>query len=119
MYPDITPAELESRRGGAASPFLLDVREPFECAEGMIPGAINIPMGELAARGREVPRDREIVVICRSGNRSAMVCLALARAGLPVANLAGGMIAWQRHTGTGASDAVLASRPVDPFTCCR
>jgi rhodanese-related sulfurtransferase len=116
MYPDITPEELAARLGSADAPFLLDVREPSECAAGMIPGAVNIPMGELAARGREVPRDREIVVICRSGNRSGMVCLALARAGLPVSNLAGGMIAWQRHVG---GPPVAATRAVEASTCCR
>lgn len=53
-----------------AGAFILDVREPEEWVEYHIPGATLIPLGELEARVNEVPTDREIVVVCRSGNRS-------------------------------------------------
>ncbi len=50
--------------------FLLDVREDSEWDEYHVPGTTHIPLGELAARVDELPRDRQIVVVCRSGNRS-------------------------------------------------
>ena len=94
MYADITATQLLERLDRGGEPFILDVREPEEFAEWAIPGALNVPLGQLAARGRELPRDREIVVVCASGNRSSQAAMALARAGLPVANLKGGMLAW-------------------------
>ena len=54
----------------AGNAFLLDVREPFELAVESVPGAVNIPLGQLRARLGELPRDREIHVICRSGQRA-------------------------------------------------
>ena len=54
----------------AESGFLLDVREPLELAVENVPGALNIPLGQLRARLGELPRDREIHVICRSGQRA-------------------------------------------------
>lgn len=79
----------------AAGAFALDVREETEWAAGHIAGAAHIPMGELAARQAEIPRERPIVAICRSGSRSAAVTEALCRAGYDVENLAGGMKAWK------------------------
>ena len=74
--------------------WLLDVREPHEFAAGHIDGAVTIPMGQLAARQDELPHDRLIVCVCRSGNRSGMVTEALVRAGYQAANMDGGMLAW-------------------------
>ena len=54
----------------AENGFLLDVREPSELAVESVPGAVNIPLGQLRARLGELPRDREILVICRSGQRA-------------------------------------------------
>jgi rhodanese-related sulfurtransferase len=78
--------------------FLLDVREPLEWDAGHIDEAVHIPMGELNARIGEIPRDRPIVCVCRSGNRSQAVTDALNRAGYTAHNLEGGMHAWQ-HAG--------------------
>ncbi|HKI93144.1 MAG TPA: rhodanese-like domain-containing protein [Gaiellaceae bacterium] len=75
----------------------LDVREAYEWAEGHIAGALHVPLGELGQRLHEVPRDRRIVAVCRSGNRSGAVTQALAQAGYDVLNLAGGLISWHRH----------------------
>ena len=75
--------------------FVLDVREPDEWAAGHIEGATLIPLGELASRVAEVPTDREIVVVCRSGNRSAQgrdILLDAGRTG--VTSMAGGMNDW-------------------------
>lgn len=75
---------------------LVDVREPYEWREGHAPGARHIPLGELTRRLRELPADRHLVTVCRSGHRSARAAAMLAREGLQVSNLAGGMRAWAR-----------------------
>lgn len=78
--------------GGA---LLLDVREPDEWVAGHIPGSVHIPLGQLAARVSEVPADRVVVVVCRSGNRSAQGRDILRDAGLDrVTSMAGGVIDW-------------------------
>jgi rhodanese-related sulfurtransferase len=74
--------------------FLLDVREADEWDAGHAPEAIWIPMGELQARVAELPHDRRIVAICRSGARSHTVAAALLDAGFDAVNLDGGMRAW-------------------------
>lgn len=75
--------------------FVLDVRQLDEWAAGHIPGATLIPLGELASRVAEVPRDRDIVVVCRSGNRSAQGRDILLGAGYAtVTSMAGGMNDW-------------------------
>lgn len=74
--------------------FLLDVREPLEWDAGHVEQAVHIPMGELGARLDELPRDRPIVCVCRSGNRSRTVADALNREGYTAHNLEGGMHAW-------------------------
>ncbi len=79
-------------RGGQA--FVLDVREDYEWEAGHIPGATHIPMREVAARLDELPKDADIVTVCRSGNRSGAVAKRLGRQGYRVHNLEGGMLAW-------------------------
>lgn len=90
---EITVTDAEKRR---AQDQVLDVREGFEVADGMIPGALHIPMGQLGARIQELDQTRPVVVVCRSGNRSARVAGALNRAGYTADTMAGGMLAWQR-----------------------
>ncbi|MEN4011530.1 MAG: rhodanese-like domain-containing protein [Chloroflexota bacterium] len=83
----------ELREQGA---FILDVRQPEEWNEVHVPGATLIPLGQLSARISEVPTDREIVVICRSGNRSQTARDILRQAGYEnVTSVSGGIIAWQ------------------------
>jgi len=83
---------LALREGGA---FVLDVREPSEWAAVHIPDATLIPLGELASRVSEVPRDRQVVVVCRSGNRSARGRDILLGAGFAsVTSMAGGLNDW-------------------------
>ena len=72
--------------------FLLDVRNPAELAVETVPGALNIPLPELRARLGELPRDREILVICRSGQRAYYATRVLLQNGFQVRNLAGGML---------------------------
>ena len=75
----------------------LDVREPWEWSRGHIAGALHIPLGELGARLHELPRDRRIVAVCRSGSRSGAVVGALRQRGYDVVNLAGGLLSWHAH----------------------
>lgn len=96
FFPEMTADELRQELASATPPFVLDVREPWEVAEGAIQGAVNIPLGLLGERAGEVPRDRKIVVVCRSGNRSRAATDALDRAGWNAHNLKGGMGAWAR-----------------------
>jgi rhodanese-related sulfurtransferase len=78
------------------APFLLDVRQPEEFHEEHIAGAKLIPLNELGRRLQGIPRDREIVCVCRSGNRSGIAVQQLNGVGFKASNLRGGMIAWRR-----------------------
>lgn len=89
---EVTPAVAAARAADGA--FVLDVRQPEEWTDQHIDGATLIPLSELDARVDELPRDRSIVVLCRSGSRSGMATEALRAAGFDAANLEGGMIAW-------------------------
>lgn len=77
--------------------FLLDVREHDEWGAGHVPGSVHIPMRELGSRQGELPTDRTILCVCRSGNRSGMVTRALAEAGYAVENLDGGLQSWESY----------------------
>ncbi|MFC4854786.1 rhodanese-like domain-containing protein [Actinophytocola glycyrrhizae] len=81
---------------------LLDVREPDEWAAGHAPGAVHIPMGELAERLGDLPADNEVYVVCRSGGRSARVTAYLNANGWDAKNVDGGMQSW-----------AAAGRPMD------
>ena len=78
---------------GAAA---IDVREPEEYAAGHVPGAVNIPMGQLHRRLGELDRSRRQVVVCRSGNRSDAMTDVLLAHGFEASNLLGGTVAWAR-----------------------
>ena len=78
---------------------ILDVRENSEFADGHIGKAKHIPLGSVGKRLNELEKfkERPIVVVCRSGNRSSSACRTLRKAGFPnVSNLNGGMIAWDQ-----------------------
>ncbi|QVQ50448.1 rhodanese-like domain-containing protein [Spiractinospora alimapuensis] len=75
--------------------FLLDVREDVEWNAGHAPHAVHVPLGQLAARVSDVPQDRDVYVVCRSGGRSAQATDALNDAGWRATNVAGGMKAWE------------------------
>lgn len=85
----MTPADVNDEA------YLLDVREPDEWTAGHAPGAHHLPMMEIPARMAEVPTDREVVVVCRSGGRSGQVVSYLMGNGWDnVRNLDGGMKSW-------------------------
>ena len=78
---------------------VVDVCEPKEFSAGHVPNAINLPLGTLNDRLREIEKhkNRPIVVSCRSGNRSLKGAVLLRKHGFPtVYNLAGGLLAWER-----------------------
>ena len=94
--PSISVAELQEKIKKENRPYLLDVRQPEEFREGHIAGAKLIPLGELRARVKELPKDKEIVCVCASGSRSSSAVRQLASAGFNVINMKGGMFVWQR-----------------------
>lgn len=90
---EITITEADKRR---SKDQILDVREDSEVAEGTIPGALHIPLGDLDARLSELDRTVPVIAICRSGNRSATAADALNQAGFTADTMAGGMTAWKQ-----------------------
>lgn len=93
------PLEISVEQAAAkreAGAFILDVREQEEWNEAHIPDATLIPLGQLASRVNELPRDQEIVVVCRSGNRSAQARDILLNDGFTqVTSMAGGLNEWK------------------------
>jgi rhodanese-related sulfurtransferase len=76
---------------------IIDVREMHEISRGTIQGAIAMPMATVPLRMNEIPKDKEVVFICRSGARSGQVCMFLGQHDYDnVINLRGGMIGWVR-----------------------
>lgn len=75
---------------------LLDVREVYEYKRGHAKGAINLPLSQLGSRVNEIPKDREVYIICASGNRSGQAVSFLKRHGYEnTKNVLGGTITWQ------------------------
>ena len=93
--PAIDVTTLRQRQTADPPPFLLDVREPWEFEAGHVPGAQLIPLAELEDRLNEVPRDRPVLVICHSGQRSLAAAGYLLQLGYAdVSNVDGGTAAW-------------------------
>lgn len=96
--PTMTVHELKQLRESGDNHFLLDVREPHEQSISRIDGALLIPLGELGQRTAELPRDKRILVHCKSGGRSARAVSLLREEGFEdVWNISGGIIAWARE----------------------
>lgn len=94
MPAEISVSDAYAKRESGA--YILDVRQPEEWDQVHIPGATLIPLGELQSRLSEVPRDQEVVVVCRSGNRSQEGRNILKNAGYEqVTSMAGGVNQWQ------------------------
>jgi rhodanese-related sulfurtransferase len=102
LAPQLTPAQ-----AGAAlheeGALAVDVREAEEWQAGHMGRSVWIPLGELAARAGELPRDRPLLIVCRTGARSAYAADALVAAGYDARNLAGGLQQW-----------VVADLPLEP-----
>lgn len=76
---------------------LIDVRELSEWNHGHAPGVLHIPLASLEDNLHRIPKDEEILVCCRSGNRSSSAVSLLKKMGIQAINLDGGMMAWQRQ----------------------
>jgi rhodanese-related sulfurtransferase len=97
LIPQLAPADLARWRADAAraAPVLVDVREPWEFAHCRIEDSISIPLGQLATRLAELPRNRDLVLVCHHGSRSQHAAMLLAQRGFAsVHNLRGGVEAW-------------------------
>jgi sulfur-carrier protein adenylyltransferase/sulfurtransferase len=92
--PEITPAELAERLARGDVPYILDVRELHEHAYARIGGSQLIPLAALHRAIDTVPREREVVVYCHHGIRSAHAVELLRGAGVPARNLTGGIDRW-------------------------
>ena len=102
-----------------AGALLLDVRETDEWHDQHAPTAMLVPMGQVRTRLPELPGDRKIVVVCRSGGRSAAVTDALRVWGFDAVNLSGGMCAWAAAglpVATAADPGLVVHRE-DPLNC--
>lgn len=98
-YKNITPRDLREKTEKNEDFLLLDVRTPLEHQQQAIEGSYLLPVQELSFRTQELPRDKEIVVYCRVGNRSAFAASYLSRLGYNVKNLDGGILAWNSSAG--------------------
>jgi rhodanese-related sulfurtransferase len=100
----ITVQELKKRLDAGENIHLVDVREPYENAEFNI-GGVLLPVGEIRNMQTETIddwKDDEVILYCRSGNRSGQATLILEQLGFQnVKNLVGGMLAWQENFGAG------------------
>jgi rhodanese-related sulfurtransferase len=98
MVEEITPVALKSRLDGPSPPTVLDVRESWERDLASLPDTLDIPMNEIPQRLVELPRDRDIVVMCLAGGRSRRVAdYLLAQGFTRIANLTGGIRAWSEQ----------------------
>lgn len=97
--PEITATELKQKLDSGADVQIIDVRESNEVAIGSIPDSIHIPLAQVVNRMSEIDPNRDTVVHCKMGGRSARAIQALQAAGFtgPLANLKGGITAWSNE----------------------
>lgn len=91
----IQPEELQVRIENGEELSIIDVREDYEVINGMVPGAIQIKMGEIPDRLGDLDKDMEHILICHAGVRSEDVAYFLKERGYKAASMEGGMIKWQ------------------------
>ena len=97
MIPQLSPSDVARWRAEASRepPLIVDVREPWELDLCRIDGSVSIPLGQVAQRASELPRDRPLVMVCHHGGRSQHAATILEAAGYTqVHNLRGGIDAW-------------------------
>ncbi|GGG80006.1 rhodanese-like domain-containing protein [Paenibacillus radicis (ex Gao et al. 2016)] len=102
MYPEITPEEVEALLNEGKQLNLIDVREIDEWESGHIKEASSLPLSELQERVNELEKDADLIIVCRSGNRSGRACEFLQAQGYKVTNMTGGMLQWQGEVEFGA-----------------
>jgi len=92
---EITPEEVSKRLKEGKLDSIIDVREATEVREGRIPGSRHIPLGEVLQRLDELEKDKEHIIVCRSGNRSGLASEWLHERGFKIKNMTGGMLEWK------------------------
>lgn len=92
----VEPAQVSAMITQSPKPYVLDVRTPGEYKQGHINGAELIPLDELPAKIKRLPKEREIICVCESGSRSSVAARHLSEQGYKVSNLRGGMSRWIR-----------------------
>lgn len=98
LVKEIEAQELQSRLDAGDDLVLLDIRSDAEIAQGILPNAGHLAMHMIPLRMNDLPKDKDIVLYCRSGARSYHACNYLVQQGLTnVINLRGGIIAWARQ----------------------
>jgi rhodanese-related sulfurtransferase len=100
LIAEIAPAELDAWRRDASreAPVIIDVREPWEVAICRIDGSRALPLRDLPGAIDDLPRDRDLVIVCHHGARSFHAAAWLAQAGFArVKNLRGGLAAWAQE----------------------
>ncbi len=95
---EIDVSELKNRLDAGEDLVLLDIRSAAEVQQGVLPNSEHLPMHLIPLKIQDLPRDRDVVLYCRSGARSYHACAFLAQQGVSnVYNLRGGIIDWARH----------------------
>jgi rhodanese-related sulfurtransferase len=95
---EIDATELKAKIDAGEAIELLDIRSAAEVAHGMLPDSEHLPMHLIPLKLQDLPREKEVVLYCRSGARSYHACAYLAQQGVQNAvNLRGGIIAWARN----------------------
>jgi rhodanese-related sulfurtransferase len=98
MIQEIEASELKARMDAGEALELLDIRSDAEVAQGVLPEAEHLPMHLIPLRMHDLPKDKDVVLYCRSGARSYHACAYLLQQGVRnVINLRGGIIDWARH----------------------
>lgn len=94
-YSNISPAEVQRRLAEGEALNIVDVREPSEFSRGHIPGSKSIPLGQISTRFTELNPDREIILVCLSGDRSVEAAKFLAEKGFKrIKNVEAGLLNW-------------------------
>ena len=93
---NITASDLDRRIKAGDGLLLMNVREPWEFSQGHIAGSKLIPLDQLSGQLARLPKDKTLVAVCRTGNRSSVATSILSRAGYQVLNLKGGVVDWTR-----------------------
>ncbi|HSW33227.1 MAG TPA: rhodanese-like domain-containing protein [Steroidobacteraceae bacterium] len=111
LVPVSQEALLERQQNGKESTYVLDVRSPEEYASGHVPGAVNIPYDQMASRIAEVPKDKDVVLYCRTGRRAGIAAEVLAGQGYTrLQHLEGDIVAW-------VEKGRPVATPLDPSAC--
>ena len=99
QMPEITATELKQRLDNGENIQIIDVREADEVAIATIPNTVHIPLGQVMSRASEIDANRETVIHCKMGGRSAKAIEALKRSGFAgnLINLKGGITAWSNE----------------------